>query len=314
MPTCSPGRPRWGRPRWRWRSPPCWSAPGRSRAPAARAAPAATCSEAGTRTCAWWSARPNGATSPWIRCGALEEEIGLAPYEARRKLFCIRGAETLNEAAASALLKTLEEPPAHATLVLAAIDPAALPATIRSRCQQVALQPVPAAAIAAGLIGAHAIEPARAHALAALARGCPGWAIRALDDREVAERASAAIELAAGLARGSRYRRLTAVEAWLGKGSFLESRERGLQLLALLESYWRDALLLAQMHGDDRLRAHLVGSGADHGWQPQEAVRALIAVQETAARLDGNVAPRLALEHLMLTMPRAKGGAGAGRG
>ncbi|WP_026148264.1 DNA-directed DNA polymerase [Thioalkalivibrio sp. HL-Eb18] len=49
----------------------------------------------------------------------------------------IRPADALNVNAANALLKTLEEPPAGATLFLEAARPASLPATIRSRCQQV---------------------------------------------------------------------------------------------------------------------------------------------------------------------------------
>src|SRR5579875_1114079 len=59
---------------------------------------------------------------------AIEDSIGLAPFEARQKLICLDGADLLNDAAASALLKTLEEPPAHAMLVLCAADPLALPA------------------------------------------------------------------------------------------------------------------------------------------------------------------------------------------
>jgi DNA polymerase-3 subunit delta' len=52
-----------------------------------------------------------------------------------RKVALIHPAEAMNRHAANALLKTLEEPPGDAVLVLVSHDPARLPATIRSRCQ-----------------------------------------------------------------------------------------------------------------------------------------------------------------------------------
>ena len=55
----------------------------------------------------------------------------------------IDGAETLNRNAANALLKTLEEPPEQAFLILVSHRPASLPATIRSRCAKLRLQPLP---------------------------------------------------------------------------------------------------------------------------------------------------------------------------
>jgi DNA polymerase-3 subunit delta' len=53
----------------------------------------------------------------------------------RRKAALLYPAESLNESAANALLKTLEEPPGDAVLILVSHNPARLPATVRSRCQ-----------------------------------------------------------------------------------------------------------------------------------------------------------------------------------
>src|SRR5262249_54940287 len=47
----------------------------------------------------------------------LEERIILLPYQAARSVYLIEDADLLHESAANALLKTLEEPPAHASLV-----------------------------------------------------------------------------------------------------------------------------------------------------------------------------------------------------
>ena len=61
----------------------------------------------------------------------------MRPFEASRRVYLVFGADTMNEDAADALLKDLEEPPPYAVLVLVADDLGPLPETIRSRCQLV---------------------------------------------------------------------------------------------------------------------------------------------------------------------------------
>jgi DNA polymerase-3 subunit delta' len=61
----------------------------------------------------------------------------MRPFEAARRVYLVFGADTMNEDAADALLKDLEEPPSYAVIVLVARDLGPLPETIRSRCQLV---------------------------------------------------------------------------------------------------------------------------------------------------------------------------------
>ncbi|HET7571157.1 MAG TPA: hypothetical protein VFJ77_00650 [Gaiellaceae bacterium] len=68
---------------------------------------------------------------------ALRRDLHMRPFEADRRVYLVFGADTMNEDAADALLKDLEEPPAYATIVLVAEDLGPLPVTIRSRCQLV---------------------------------------------------------------------------------------------------------------------------------------------------------------------------------
>ena len=67
---------------------------------------------------------------------ALRENIGYAPMEGRYKVFIIDEAHMLSRSAFNALLKTLEEPPAHVIFILATTEVHKLPATILSRCQR----------------------------------------------------------------------------------------------------------------------------------------------------------------------------------
>jgi DNA polymerase-3 subunit gamma/tau len=66
----------------------------------------------------------------------LKEKIVLAPTEGRYKVYIIDEVHMLSASAFNALLKTLEEPPAHAVFVLVTTEPHRIPATVLSRCQR----------------------------------------------------------------------------------------------------------------------------------------------------------------------------------
>ena len=66
----------------------------------------------------------------------LKEQIAFTPVESRYKVYIIDEVHMLTTPAFNALLKTLEEPPAHAIFILATTDPQKIPATIHSRCQR----------------------------------------------------------------------------------------------------------------------------------------------------------------------------------
>ena len=67
----------------------------------------------------------------------LHHDLHLRPFEADRRVYLLLGAHRLNDDAADALLKDLEEPPAYATIVLVADELGPISETIRSRCQLV---------------------------------------------------------------------------------------------------------------------------------------------------------------------------------
>ncbi|MEL7083499.1 MAG: DNA polymerase III subunit delta' [Cyanobacteria bacterium J06597_1] len=113
------------------------------------------------------------------------------PLEARRSVIIMTGAETLAEAAANALLKTLEEP-RQAHLILLATDPALLLSTIVSRCQVLPFRRLSAAQVSDILRSvrqsAHSASPDNSptdtkipEIALALAQGSPGKALEAID-------------------------------------------------------------------------------------------------------------------------------------
>ena len=75
---------------------------------------------------------------------ALREKAQVAPVSAPKKIYIIDEVHMLSKPAFNALLKTLEEPPAHVVFILATTDADKLPATILSRVQQFFFRPIPA--------------------------------------------------------------------------------------------------------------------------------------------------------------------------
>lgn len=98
--------------------------------------------------------------------------FSLAPSEGGMRVAIIDAVDDLNRNAANAILKTLEEPPAHSVLLLVCHAPGAILPTIRSRCRRLALRPVDDDLVRRALGGGKEDD-----ALVALAKGRPGRAI-----------------------------------------------------------------------------------------------------------------------------------------
>jgi DNA polymerase III subunit delta' len=79
-------------------------------------------------------------------------QIALKPYSGRRKVAIIDDADYLNKEGANSLLKTLEEPPPKSVMILIGTSLQRQLPTIRSRCQVVRFQPLPASGVAELLI------------------------------------------------------------------------------------------------------------------------------------------------------------------
>ncbi|HIE64237.1 MAG: DNA polymerase III subunit delta' [Nitrospira sp.] len=95
---------------------------------------------------------PDGNTIKVDQIRAMEEKIIFKPLGSPRKVILIDPADKMNASAANSLLKTLEEPPSHAMIILIASRPASLPETVLSRCQKVFFYPLSLARLQAILM------------------------------------------------------------------------------------------------------------------------------------------------------------------
>ncbi len=226
--------------------------------------------------------------------------LSLRPAEAARRIALVTNFETANEEAANAFLKTLEEPPGQAIIILTTDSPESLLPTITSRCEIITLRPLPVALVEQALTERWHVPAGRAELLARLSGGRLGWAINAVTDGDgtVARREERMAELRS-LLSGSRAARFAYAE------SLSKDREALRETLDLWLGWWRDVVLVASgaqtrpVNGDqlDSLRHAAEKTGLE------SARRAVEAVQKTIGLLPRNINARLATEVLLLDFP-----------
>jgi DNA polymerase-3 subunit delta' len=232
----------------------------------------------------------------------IQEDVSLKPFEGRRKIFIIQQAETMTSEAANCLLKTLEEPPPYAVLLLTASDTRLLLPTIVSRCQVFGLRPVPINLIEKELQNRYGLDEERACLLARLSGGRIGWAMTAAQDGTVLEQREERLKQLLALPKMERIDRLDYAERL--------SRQPHLigETLELWLAWWRDLLLVksggAEMISNMDLRTPLEEQASRHDLK--EMYRFIKAIRETIRQLEDNVNPRLALEVLMLDLPPSR--------
>jgi DNA polymerase-3 subunit delta' len=126
----------------------------------------------------------------------LRRDLHMRPFEADRRVYLVLGADLMNEDAADALLKDLEEPPSYVVIVVVADDLGPLPDTIRSRCQHVSFRRLSERAVREALSErAPGLSGAERTTLARLAAGRLDRAERLLDPAS-AQRRETLLEVA----------------------------------------------------------------------------------------------------------------------
>src|SRR5262249_51872533 len=127
-----------------------------------------------------------------IRIDAIRElrrDLHMRPFEADRRVYLVLSAHLMNDDAADALLKDLEEPPSYAVIVLVADDLGPISETIRSRCQLLPFRRLSERAVGEAVDArAPDLDEARRIALARVAAGRLDRLERLLDPHAVSRR------------------------------------------------------------------------------------------------------------------------------
>ena len=234
----------------------------------------------------------------------LEKILSLSPYSGGRRVAIVDGADTLHVEAANAFLKTLEEPPAGSVIVLLAEREERLPDTVLSRCQKLPFRPVNREVILETLIDRGA-DPDDAVAITAASRGRVGWSLQALEDPSFLEERSEMLDEAVRLAHAGRFERFDWAKAAESRATGM--RERFLRELTLWEGWWRDVLLFGSGGQEGAENSDRESQLREEGklYAASEIVAFLRTLGQTREHLYANVDPQLALENLILDLPRA---------
>jgi DNA polymerase-3 subunit delta' len=215
----------------------------------------------------------------------LTASAALLPLESERRILIVDDAETLQEPAQQALLKTLEEPPSHVTILLLTDEPEALLDTVRSRCHEIVLRPVAEAAVRTAL-SERGVADDLAQELARLSRGCAAWALAAASDTALLQTRRGNWETAATWVASPPYERL--VTAFRLGEQFTKHRDEVIGVVQAAIEVLRDEMILRA--GEQR--------------EAPLAVSAAVKASLHCLRdLEANVRPRLALETMVLAWP-----------
>ena len=138
--------------------------------------------------------KPNSIGIDEIR-EQLINDVGIKPYESPYKIYLVNEADKLTLQAQNALLKTIEEPPAYAVILLLADNPDALLPTITSRCVILSLKPVGDHLVKEYLMDKMHIPDYQAEVQASFAQGNIGKAQQVAGSAEFAELTENALRL-----------------------------------------------------------------------------------------------------------------------
>lgn len=235
----------------------------------------------------------------------LQHKIALTPIEGDRRIALLPDFDRATDNAANALLKTLEEPPGKVVFLLTARDQEGLLPTIVSRCEVIRLRSVDKETLKEALIkqGYSADEAAL---LAGVSAGLPGRALALGENKAALEERDERLDELIGLLSTDIAGRLAYVEPYLRTGNLQTKRDRMLLILETWLSFWRDLLIAssgaeATRGNPDRLDD--VERIVDR-LSIQQVSSVIHLIQDTMNSIEMNANIRLAMENLLLKLPR----------
>ncbi|MDX9991539.1 MAG: DNA polymerase III subunit delta' [Anaerolineales bacterium] len=246
-------------------------------------------------------AEREGGTLKVEQVREVQKFLSLKPYQSAYKIVIFLRFEEANPNAANALLKTLEEAPSYGLLLLTANNAEQLLPTIVSRCEILRLRPV-SVEVTKSFLETRGLEPEKAHLLAHLSDGRPGYALRlAEDEKSLDFRAEKLDDLRRLLGASARER--------FGYAEKLAKDKEALRTsLFLWLSYWRDVLL--RTAGAASTLTNIDRSEEIGGVAGQvslaEARKTTQALENAIEKLEKNVNARLLTEVTLMNWPRLK--------
>ena len=231
----------------------------------------------------------------------INDTIMIRPYSSYYKVYVVDEAEKMTVQAQNALLKTIEEPPAYAVIILITTNQEAFLPTILSRCVQLKLKPLKDFTVKSYLVQHLGVGEKEAEIAAAFARGNLGKAIYLASSDEFKELYYKMMALVKNVETMDivdlmdRIREMKELNFDIG------------EVLDMLQLWYRDVLMFKVTKDMNLLifkdeYKTINGMGQNVGYDGLEKI--LAAIETCRTRLNANVNMELAMELLLLTMKR----------
>jgi len=225
--------------------------------------------------------------------------LTLKPYQANYRVALFLRFQEANDNAANALLKTLEEAPSYAVLILTADNPEQLLPTIVSRCEVLRLRPLKIESVQSALEN-RGVETNLAKLIAHISGGRFGYALRLIENEALLERREERLNDLQSLISASR------VEKFAYADKLARDKESMRQAVLIWLSYWRDVMLRSAqaetplVNVDRNLEIEDLAERLDLSM----ARRAVSNFEDVLEKMDRNVNSRLLAEVLLLDLPK----------
>ena len=229
----------------------------------------------------------------------INNDIDIKPYSSRYKVYIVDGAQKMNQQAQNALLKTIEEPPAYAIILLLTTNADSFLQTILSRCITLNLKAVKEDKIKEYLMKHYQIPDYQADICAAFSQGNVGKAIQLASSEEFGELKASVLQL---------MKRLEDIDLYEMTGAVKQIAEYKLSVndyFDLMMIWFRDVLYLKATNDVDGLIFKdevydIKKQAAKRSYQGIETI--LEALEKAKIRLNANVNFDLVIELLLLTI------------
>ena len=229
----------------------------------------------------------------------VQRTLNLKPYQSQYRVAMFLRFQEANDNAANALLKTLEEAPSHAILLLTADTPDQLLPTITSRCEILRLRPLPLEAIIVDLLE-RGVDEDNARLLAHISGGRPGYARQLADDGVLLEKREERLNDLQTLLPAPRVEKFSYAE------KLAKDKDSMRQTILVWLSYWRDVLLRVAgaetplINVDRNMEIEFLAGRLD-----LSSARKVVSDHEsTLEKMDRNVNSRLLAEVLLMDLPK----------
>lgn len=242
--------------------------------------------------------KPNTISVDDIRT-QINNDVAIKPYSSRYKVYILNEAEKMTTQAQNAILKTLEEPPEYAVIILLTTNVNALLPTILSRCVVLNMKPVADDAVRSFLMSRMHVPDYKAEVCVAFARGNVGKAKALASSEDFENVKSEALSLLKYIQDMELYEIVSAIK------KINEYKLEISDYLDIIAIWYRDVLLFKATNDINHLifREEITAIRKVAGRSSYEGIEEVIdALDKAKKRLEANVNFDLTMELLLMTI------------